>query len=231
MAPIRRYLRISRHSVLECRIFLENPADRDRWLLNPQDPALNRIFEAVKPYVLPKLREENERVKGKGKKKKSVKDVVQQDDFEVSIFLTEAGTRHALMIKNKTFQNRETATAKDGKRTVSSDGPVTINEESDDEDVSMRDIPAAINVEDGINSGSEDAENRTPPRNGTVADDDKKKLGFTTSYDGFNIWGFILCLLVERKGGAGKKPQSRADGNAQALMEEWIATQREQIDD
>jgi hypothetical protein len=80
MAPIRRYLRISRHSVLECRIFLENPADGPRWLLNAQDPALPRVFEAVKPFVLPKLREENERLKGKGKKKKSVKDVVKQGE-------------------------------------------------------------------------------------------------------------------------------------------------------
>ena len=78
MAPIRRYLRISKYSVLECRIFLENPADGPRWLLNPQDPALPRVFEAIRPLVLPKLREENERSKGKGKKKKSVKDVVTQ---------------------------------------------------------------------------------------------------------------------------------------------------------
>jgi hypothetical protein len=76
MAPIRRYVRISKYSVLECRIFLENPADAPRWLLNAQDPALARVFEAVRPLILPKLREENERAKGKGKKKKSVKDVV-----------------------------------------------------------------------------------------------------------------------------------------------------------
>jgi hypothetical protein len=80
MAPIRRYLRISKYSVLECRIFLENPADESRWLLNEKDPALSRIFEAVKPYVLPKLREEAERAKGKGKKKKSIKDVVKQGE-------------------------------------------------------------------------------------------------------------------------------------------------------
>jgi hypothetical protein len=76
MAPIRRYLRVSKYSVLECRIFLENPADGPRWLLDPDDPALPRVFEAIRPLVLPKLREENERAKGKGKKKKSVKDVV-----------------------------------------------------------------------------------------------------------------------------------------------------------
>jgi len=78
MAPIRRYIRITRHSVLECRIFLENPADEPRWLLNENDPALLRVFEAVKPLILPKLREENERARGKGKKKKTVKDIVKQ---------------------------------------------------------------------------------------------------------------------------------------------------------
>lgn len=77
MAPIRRYLRISKYSVLECRIYLDNPADAQRWLLNPRDPVLPRVIESVRPLVLPKLREENERSKGKGKKKKKgVKDVV-----------------------------------------------------------------------------------------------------------------------------------------------------------
>jgi hypothetical protein len=84
MAPIRRYLRISKYSVLECRIFLENPADGPRWLLNPENPALPRVFEAIKPLVLPKLREENERAKGKGKKKKSVKDVVTRGRSELN---------------------------------------------------------------------------------------------------------------------------------------------------
>lgn len=76
MAPIRRYLRISKYSVLECRIFLENPADGPRWLLSSEDPALSRVIEAIRPLVLPKLREENERAKLKGKKKNRVKDVV-----------------------------------------------------------------------------------------------------------------------------------------------------------
>jgi hypothetical protein len=76
MAPIRRYLRISKSSVLECRIFLENPADGPRWLLSSEDPALPRVIEAIRPLVLPKLREENERAKAKGKKKNRIKDVV-----------------------------------------------------------------------------------------------------------------------------------------------------------
>lgn len=76
MAPIRRYLRISKYSVLECRIFLENPSDA-RWLLDSssRDPVLPRIFNTIKPLVLPKLREENERALAK-KKSNPVKDVL-----------------------------------------------------------------------------------------------------------------------------------------------------------
>jgi hypothetical protein len=74
MAPIRRYLRISKYSVLECRIYLDNPSD-SRWLLNPQDPVLPRVFDAIRPLVLPKLREENER-RFLRKKSKVTKDVI-----------------------------------------------------------------------------------------------------------------------------------------------------------
>ena len=77
MAPIRRYLRITKYSVLECRIYLDNPALAESWLLNPRNPVLPRVIEAVRPLVLPKLIEEKERSKGKGKaKKRGVKDVV-----------------------------------------------------------------------------------------------------------------------------------------------------------
>lgn len=79
MAPLRRYLRITKHSVLEVRIYLDRPADGDGWLLNPRDPVLPRVIQAIRPLVLPKLREENERGRGKGSakaKKKGVKDVV-----------------------------------------------------------------------------------------------------------------------------------------------------------
>lgn len=76
MAPIRRYLRITKYSVLECRIYLDNPALAESWLLNPRNAILPRVIESVRPFVLPKLREENERNKGKSKQKKGVKDVV-----------------------------------------------------------------------------------------------------------------------------------------------------------
>jgi hypothetical protein len=77
MAPIRRYLRITKHSVLECRIYLENPSLAHSWLLHPRNPVLPRVIEAVRPWALPKLREERERAKSKRKSaKRSIKDVV-----------------------------------------------------------------------------------------------------------------------------------------------------------
>ena len=79
MAPTRRYLRITKHSVLEVRIYLERPSDSEGWFLRRDNPALPRVVEAVRPLVLPKLREENERASGRAGgrgKKKGVKDVV-----------------------------------------------------------------------------------------------------------------------------------------------------------
>lgn len=90
MAPIRRYLRITKYSVLEVRIYLHKPSDAS-WLLSSRDNVLSRIIQEVRPKVLPKLREENEnaRKKGaKGKKKKGIKDVASQGngDHECYIF-------------------------------------------------------------------------------------------------------------------------------------------------
>lgn len=89
MAPIRRYLRITKFSVLEVRIYLDNPALASSWLLHPRDAVLPRVIEAVRPFVLPKLREENElgRGKGGGKKKRGIKDVVVEGRFHISMLI------------------------------------------------------------------------------------------------------------------------------------------------
>jgi hypothetical protein len=84
MAPIRRYLRISEYSVLEVRIYLDNPSLASSWLLHPRHPVLPRVIEAVRPLVLPKLNEERERDQSRGRlkaKKKGVKDVVIEGTF------------------------------------------------------------------------------------------------------------------------------------------------------
>ncbi|OAA55309.1 hypothetical protein SPI_08404 [Niveomyces insectorum RCEF 264] len=107
MAPIRRYLRITKYSVLECRIYLDNPALAQSWLLRPRDPVLPRVIESVRPLVLPKLREERERARKKGTKKKgAIRDVLVEDDFEVALFLTETDTRHSLLYKHRQARDK-----------------------------------------------------------------------------------------------------------------------------
>jgi hypothetical protein len=135
------------------------------------------------------------------------------------------------LTKSKTFRNKEKITSNADKLTGTHIEPVVLRAESDEEDDVM---PL-----DRIPSAHDEAEDDDLPRKQTrnvgskplaedEEDDDKKKLGFNTSYEGFSIWGWVLCLLVDRKGGASKKFSS-SDG--QALMAEWITSTQLQGDD
>lgn len=66
--------------------------------------------------------------------------------------------------------------------------------------------------------------------------DDKKKLAMDIRYEGFSIYGRVLCLVVKKRGGpntagrnapakAGRRTaQSAAPGGGQAVMENWITS-------
>jgi hypothetical protein len=58
--------------------------------------------------------------------------------------------------------------------------------------------------------------------------DDSKKLGLRTSYDGFSIYGRILCLVVKRR-----SVRNPGATSSQAMLENWVSTQAvaEQHDD
>ncbi|GIJ99179.1 hypothetical protein Aspvir_001305 [Aspergillus viridinutans] len=234
MAPVRRYLRISRYSVLECRIYLENPLD-SRWLLDSRDPVLPRIFAAIRPLVLPKLREENERLYAR-KKGKPVKDVIAEDEFEVALFLRESRTRHSLLTRHKTFEDARDTT--DIPVIRSEGGGDKILVESDSEaDTDLRDIPQANTSDangkrrrgmDAQSAGGQRTSKRQKETDSPLelsANGDDKKLGFRTQYEGFNIYGWVLCLLVTRKGDKARARPAASDTSRQALMEEWISTQ------
>ncbi|KAL4766003.1 uncharacterized protein BDW70DRAFT_155654 [Aspergillus foveolatus] len=225
MAPIRRYLRISKFSVLECRIYLEDPSDT-RWLLDSRGPVLPRIFAAIRPLVLPKLREENERLYAR-KKGKPVKDIIAEEDFEVTVFLRESRTRHSLLTRRKDFEqprNKRTRTESSEENGGQVDTGILV--ESDSESgVNMDAIPQA---------GSEEEDNATEGQRGKRKRDgqlpethegEDKKMRFRTNYEGFNIHGWMLCLLVTRKGNKEKAGIEAAEPKRQALMEEWISTQ------
>ncbi|KAF2738458.1 hypothetical protein EJ04DRAFT_486354 [Polyplosphaeria fusca] len=275
MAPLRRYLRITKHSVLEVRIYLDRPSDVETWLLKRDNPALPRVIQSVRPLVLPKLREEYERAKGRGSKskKKGVRDVVVGDDFEVSIFLTEHSSRHSVLTKQKIFKDKPRLQSNSGKLTGwltagTSDHPVVVNEgstetivlreEDEDQVVDMSDIPEigrpnsnrqirggvignASDSDDSLHSDAGDstrgAKGQKDRRGGTHSgqdedtQDDKDKLGLNTTYDGFSIYGRILCLVVKRKGS--RTASGGELGSSQKMLENWVSTQAaaEQIDD
>ncbi|KAI2622470.1 hypothetical protein GGR54DRAFT_64927 [Hypoxylon sp. NC1633] len=326
MAPIRRYLRISKYSVLECRIYLDNPALAHTWLLNPRNPVLPRVIESVRPLVLPKLREERERSRKRSTKKKSIKDVVVEDEFEVSIFLTETSTRHAMLTKHKHFHDTtQTKLTSNSGRLISetNEAPIDVDaaaelapvlalqrEDSDEQDpaAALAAIPAVDETAAGSSSGrrpkrprrntetetdadaadrrrdsdveivsdsqedegreedededdglfvqedpDSDAGARPPPakrrkeaaqRDDANAknddDDDKKKLAMDISYEGFSIYGRVLCLVIKRRersiGGGPQQPgrgrnsaaatssghATRPGGGGQAMMENFI---------
>ncbi|KAI1511174.1 hypothetical protein A1F97_03705 [Pyrenophora tritici-repentis] len=285
MAPLRRYLRITKHSVLEVRIYLDQPADAEAWLLKRDNPALPRVIQAIRPLVLPKLREENERGKGRGGskgKRKGVKDVVVQDDFEVSIFLTELSSRHSVLTKQKVFKDKPRIQSNSGKLTnwlatgtsekplvINEDvaEPIVIREEEDNETIKLNDIPEAnmpekqsrrstrgkaTRVDRGADalSDSEGSDlfvpepSPTQPKNRSRKSDeaededeeplngDKKKPGLKTCYDGFSIYGRILCLVVKRRGVRHPAGASGAT-SSQAMLENWVSTQAvaEPVDD
>ncbi|KAJ0413815.1 hypothetical protein BJY00DRAFT_49901 [Aspergillus carlsbadensis] len=224
MAPIRRYLRISKYSVLECRIYLEDPSD-SRWLLDSREPILPRIFASIRPLVLPKLREENERLLAR-KKGKPVKDVIAEDDFEVALFLRESRTRHSLLTRQKNFQEPEKR-ARIGANSGNGEQPVgEILVESDSESgLNINTIPqAGHEVEDSTSEGRAPERKKDEPLQEETAVDDKK-LRLSTNYEGFNIYGWILCLLVTRKGDKGRAKTAASEPKRQVLMEEWISTQ------
>jgi hypothetical protein len=61
----------------------------------------------------------------------------------------------------------------------------------------------------------------------TGGEDDKKKMALRTTYDGFSIYGRVLCLIVKRRDTGKDKGKGRAGfgGGGQAMMEDWISTQ------
>lgn len=150
------------------------------------------------------------------------------DDFEVSIFLTELSTPHSILTRNKNFASRNQQ-GLSGSRDVPLQIPdeediQIIREESDEGKNQLSDLPPAESLtereertSDAV-SISDDSD--TGSRNDPTSTDDKKKFGINTTYDGFQIYGRILCLVIKRKDNIRGKQLP----GGQAMMEDWIAS-------
>lgn len=89
--------------------------------------------------------------------------------------------------------------------------PLFVSDGSEDEEIQTQRTPLPRNEkEESVSVGQGDRE------------DDKKKMALNTTYDGFTIYGRILCLVIKRRGSARGREQAGVSG--QAMMEEWIAS-------
>lgn len=105
----------------------------------------------------------------------------------------------------------------------------SISEGSDSDDLSqLESVPSKDRGE-----GRGDHPNSAALGEDEDTQDDKKKLGMETSYDGFSIYGRILCLVVRRKGVKIAAAGRSAPISSQAMLENWVSTQAaaEQVDD
>jgi len=53
-------------------------------------------------------------------------------------------------------------------------------------------------------------------------------MAMSTVYDGFSIYGRILCLIVKRRGGRATASGAVTAGSGQQMMEQWVSTQAAQ---
>ena len=70
--------------------------------------------------------------------------------------------------------------------------------------------------------------NAEAPADEPAESNDKKKLSLSTSYDGFSIYGRILCLIVKRKGKKSATSTIGAPVGGSEMMEQWVSTQAAQ---
>jgi len=151
-------------------------------------------------------------------------DVSSIDDFDVSIFLTEHSSRHSILTKQKSFADKPRIKSNSGKLTGwltgTSEQPVVVGEDSvepivireEDDTVDLTDIPEAGNDNEQHISSDNDH-------------DEKKKLGVNTSYEGFSIYGRILCLVVKRKDARHQASNKGVPESSQQMLENWVSTQ------
>ena len=89
-------------------------------------------------------------------------------------------------------------------------GSLFVSDGSDDEAVTRGSQRARVIKEESV------------ALNPQAGEDEKKKMALNTTYDGFTIYGRILCLVVKRRGMA--RGTELAGGAGQAMMEEWISS-------
>lgn len=96
-----------------------------------------------------------------------------------------------------------------------------------DDDEAFEDDETASAIEiDSDTEAPPHKRHRAQENDGLDGGDDKKKLAMDVSYEGFAIYGQVLCLVVKKRASAAASSaggaKSRPEG--QAMMENWISS-------
>jgi len=113
-------------------------------------------------------------------------------------------------------------------------------DDGDDEDHAFQ----IVDSDSGSDASHSDSNEPPTKRRKETETDDKKKLAMDISYEGFSIYGRVLCLVIKRRGPlgvpgtgrggfpAGMSPTASGSSNShqmgrpggQAMMENWITS-------
>ncbi|CAA7259866.1 unnamed protein product [Cyclocybe aegerita] len=205
------YLRISKNTVLPIYVYLdERHVD---WM---SDAVLQHVLADLRPHVLPKHQAEADSLTGGGgsssKKATATVDTHRGDSYQFCYFIRKTEP-HSVVIKTRNFRaappqpkrpirpqqtvspskskkgkRKETATATSPSRTRSKKRKTADTVQEDDEDVNMDDPQDGDNItmqeEPSIELQIEEEEEKPKPI-------------LTLTYQGFNIYGHCLCVVVE----------------------------------
>jgi hypothetical protein len=105
---------------------------------------------------------------------------------------------------------------------VSDAGSLFVDDDEDHQAPKRPRVPTDASLSDLL---SEPSAKRRKDAAGGEESDDKKKLAMSTTYEGFAIYGRVLCLVVKRKDSKGKRTEG------QVMMEDWIASTQMPADD
>jgi hypothetical protein len=139
--------------------------------------------------------------------------------------------------RRRASSDKDDAVDDDGDRLFVGDSEEELSVSSGEDEAGAA-LPASkrrrhIDLAVGDDDENDDETGRTLLEIGEAGTDDKKKMAMDISYEGFAIYGRVLCLVVRQRDGltgaktgalaGGRKPASQRPGG-QASMENWITS-------
>lgn len=140
------------------------------------------------------------------------------EDYTVSVYITKVGRYHSMLVRHRDYSTAA-APLKSNSAKLLGEGstPVMVREESSDSEPELSAIPAAGPEKSPGAPRQQPSDAEGDVENGEEEEgDEKKKLSFTTTYEGFDVSDHILQLIVERR-------HTAPPAHTAQIIENWIA--------